>query len=59
MGMWAEAAPEMEEGSLGQDPDEGIHRQDPSVVVGGAELVDWNSAPVGKITLGDDQAELC
>jgi hypothetical protein len=60
MGMWVEGAPGMEEGSLGQDLDERIHERDPSVVVvAGAEVVDWNSAPVGKIALGDGQAELC
>jgi hypothetical protein len=61
VGKWVvQGTPGMEEGRLGQDPDEGIHERDPSVVVvAGAEVVDWNSAPVGKITRGDGQAELC
>ena len=60
MGMWVEGAPGMEEGGLEQDPDERIHERDPSVVVvAGVEDVDWNFAPVGKITLEDGQAEFC
>jgi hypothetical protein len=58
--MWVEGAPGMEEGGLGQDPDERIHERDPwVVVVAGVEDVDWNSAPVGKTTLGVGQAEFC
>ena len=60
MGMWAEGAPGMEEGGLAQDLDERIHERDPSVVVvAGVADVDWNSAPVGRITLGDDRVEFC
>jgi len=54
-----EGMPGMEEGGLEQDLDERIHERDLWVVVVVWAGVDWNSAPVGKITLGDDQALLC
>lgn len=59
MGMWAAGAPGMEEDRLGPDLDGEIHERDPSVVVVAGAEVDWNSGPVGKITLGDGQAALC
>ena len=58
--MWVEGAPGMEEGGLVQDLDERIHERDLSVVVvAGVGDVDWSSAPFGKITLEDGQAEFC
>ena len=54
-----EGIPGMEEGGLGQDLDERIHERDLSVVGVVWAGVDWNSAPVGKITPGGGQAQLC